>query len=226
VKLLKLLIVPAVLLCSVVMAVPASAHGLNKATIGVGCGTGDQAGQICVHLTGDIERGNAERFVFVDVFAPNDLKTSLGEVVFDLPAFNSNSSDCTDNHCDKTKCFAAITNSTATSFVVQIIKVTSDAAGKNSADLTIHPSQGSDIVFGNEEQQPATVGTPDKCVAPAPPPAQTSPSASASAATTTSTTLAGTGGFDFRYPLVGLTVLVAGLALLLVSASRGRSSTK
>jgi hypothetical protein len=223
VKLLKLSIVPAVLLFSVVMAAPASAHGLKEATIGVACGTGNQAGQVCVHLTGDIEDGNQERFVFVDVFAPNDLQTSLGEVVFDLPAFNSNSGQCANNHCDLTKCFQAITNSTATSFVVQIKKVTSDAAGMHEADLTIHTSTG-DIVFGASGQQPVKVGTTDKCVAPTPTPTPT-PTPSTSAATTT-TTLANTGGFDFRFPLIGLILLVAGGTLYVIGASRGRSTTK
>ena len=36
--------------------------------------------------------------------------------------------------------------------------------------------------------------------------------------------MAPTGGFDLRLPLIGLTVIVAGLALYLVSAGRGRLS--
>jgi hypothetical protein len=44
------------------------------------------------------------------------------------------------------------------------------------------------------------------------------------ATATPAATLAGTGGFDFRFPLIGVTALVAGLALLLVSVSRGRST--
>lgn len=49
-----------------------------------------------------------------------------------------------------------------------------------------------------------------------------SPSPSASANTTVA--LAQTGGFDFRYPLIGLILLVAGGALFVLSTSRGRSS--
>jgi hypothetical protein len=228
VKLLKLSIVPAVLLFSVVMAVPVSAHSLQNASIGVACGTGNQAGQVCVNLTGDIEQGNDERFVFVDVFAPNDLNTSLGQVVFDLPAFNSTSGQCANNHCDLTKCFQAITNSTATSFVVQIVKVTSDAAGHNEADLTIHTS-GGDIVFGTSGQEPVTVGTTGKCVAPTPTPTPTStptPTPSSTTSPVAATTLANTGGFDFRFPLIGLILLVAGGTLYVIGASRGRSTTK
>jgi hypothetical protein len=48
------------------------------------------------------------------------------------------------------------------------------------------------------------------------------PTPTASANTTVA--LAQTGGFDFRYPLIGLVLLVAGGALFVVSASRGRSS--
>ena len=217
-KLLKLLIVPVVLVFSVVMAGPASAHALNKVTITVACGTGSQAGQVCVHLVGDIQPNTDERFVFVDVFASNDLKTSLGEKVFDIPAFDTQNP--ANNHFDKTICFNAITNSSAASFTVQIIKVTSDSAGKDAADLTIQLPSG-DVQFDEDHQPITPVGDTDKCVTPAP----TSPSPSPSAATT-STTLAGTGGFDFRFPLIGLTVLLVGLALLLVSASRGRSTTK
>ncbi len=220
-RLLKLSIVPAVLLFSVVMAAPASAHVVNNVTISVGCGTGNQAGQVCVHLVGDIQQDTDERFVFVDVFASNDLKTSLGEKVFDIPAFDT--TDPKKNHFDKTICFDAITNSNATSFTVQIMRVTSDAAGKILADLQIDLASGP-VNFDKNHQPVTPVGDTNKCVAPTPP-SSPSPSASASAATT-STTLAGTGGFDFRFPLIGLTVLVAGLALLLVSASRGRSTTK
>jgi len=49
-------------------------------------------------------------------------------------------------------------------------------------------------------------------------------SPTASASTVAAVTLAQTGGFDFRFPLIGLVLLVAGGALYLISASRGRSA--
>src|SRR5262249_33298455 len=90
--------------------------------------------------------------------------------------------------------------------------------------IRIHVPQGSDLDRGGSQTSVDTQG----CVTPTSPspttPTPQTPTPTASAAVTTP--LAGTGGFDFRYPLIGLTALVAGLALLLVSASRGRSSTK
>lgn len=43
--------------------------------------------------------------------------------------------------------------------------------------------------------------------------------------TNTGAVLASTGGFDFRFPLLGLAILVAGATLFVVSASRGRSTS-
>jgi hypothetical protein len=226
VKLLKLLTVPAVLLISLLMAVPASAHHLRKATVSVGCGTGANAGKVCVTLTGDIEQDNAERFVFFDVFASGS-NTSLGEIKFDLPAFDSKPG--ANNHFSQTICFPAITNSNASSFTVNVVKVTSDVQGLSPSDLVIELPSG-DVTFDARHQPSTPVGDTDKCVvtstSPSPSPsvpASSSPSTSPSANTTVA--LAATGGFDFRFPLIGLTVLVAGLALFLVSASRGRRST-
>jgi hypothetical protein len=225
VKVLKLLIVPAVLLISLLMAVPASAHGLQNATVQVGCGTGTHAGQVCVTLSGDIEAGNDERFVFFDVYATGS-STSLGEIMFDLPAFDSRTG--ANNHFSQQLCFPAITNSNASSFTVKVVKVTSDSNGQHPSDLVIHLPNHNDITFDAEHQPSTPVGDTDKCVAPPTSPspstpANSSPSPSPSANTTVA--LAQTGGFDFRFPLIGLTVLVAGLALFLVSSSRGRRST-
>jgi len=73
----------------------------------------------------------------------------------------------------------------------------------------------------------------NSCPAPSPSPTPTatptgngagSPNPGSSANTTVA--LAQTGGFDFRYPLIGLVLLVAGGALFVVSASRGRSSAR
>lgn len=231
-KLLKLMTVPVVLLASVMMAVPVSAHALNNATISVACGSGDRTGRICVNLAGDIEQGNDERFVFVDVFA-SGTNTSLGEVTFDLPGFNGTATGCSKNHCDITLCFPAITSSSATSFDVKIMKVTSDSAGNTPSDLQIKLQNGQTITFPRET--PVKVATVDKCVASTPtptPPTPTPPTpgggggGTATPSANTAVPLAQTGGFDFRYPLIGLVLLVAGGALLVVSASRGRSSAR
>jgi hypothetical protein len=236
VKLLKLLIVPVVLLASAMMAVPVSAHQLSNATISVACGSGESTGRICVHLTGDIASDNQARFVFVDVFA-SGTNTSLGEVEFDLPAFNGTAPGCSNNHCDITLCFPAITGSSATSFDVKIMKVTSDSAGNMPSDLAFQFPNNVTVQFPRET--PFKVATVDKCAAaPTPTPTPTAPatptptpsggsgggSPSPSASANTTVALAQTGGFDFRYPLIGLVLLVAGGALFVVSASRGRSS--
>ena len=153
---------------------------------------------------------------------------------FDLPAFNGTAPGCSDNHCDITLCFEAITGSSATSFDVRIMKVTSDSAGKMPADLAIHLPNDVTVQFPHET--PFKVATVDKCAASTPTPTptptttpsggsgagQSSPSASAN----TTVALAQTGGFDFRFPLIGLVLLVAGGALFVVSASRGRSSAR
>jgi hypothetical protein len=223
VKLLKLLTVPAVLLFCAVMAVPASAHALQNAAVTVGCGTGDHAGHVCVTLTGDIARGNEERFIFVDVHA-QDATQSLGRISFDLPAFNADG----NNHFSQMKCFPATTGSNATAFTL-VVKVTSDARGHTPSDLSLQFATGESVdVTANNQPVTAAVDGTDKCPAPTPTPTRTptrtaTPTATPSANTTVA--LAQTGGFDFRFPLIGLTVLVAGLALFLVSASRGRRST-
>ena len=206
-KLIKLLTVPAVLLFSLLMAAPVSAtNTLQQATVTVGCGTETHAGEVCVTLTGDIETGNAKRFVFFDLFATGS-NTPLPdeEIVFHLPAFNTE--DATKNHFKKKICFPAVTNSTANSFVVKVVKVTRDSEGKHPSDLVLK-LPGGNITFDSHDQPSTAVGSTDKCLA---------PSASTAA-------LAQTGGLDYRFPLIGLTVIVAGLALFLVSASRARRS--
>ena len=48
------------------------AHQLTNVMVTVACGTGDNAGKVCVHVTGTIEAGNGERsikFAFEEDFA-------------------------------------------------------------------------------------------------------------------------------------------------------------
>lgn len=212
-KLLKLLIVPAVVVLSVVMAVPAFAHDVTKVSVTSKC---TATGQICIHFSGTIPAdGNDKRTIKFDLFGVkgSTLSDSLGEVTFDLPA-----STGTEQTINLDQCFNAVT-ATFDHFLVKY-------EGTVSGDLELFKTVKD--AAGKEQQVRIDVGDTvvdniAPCVAQATPTPQTpTPTASAAAATT----LAGTGGLDFRYPLVGLTAVVAGLALLLVSASRGRSSTK
>ena len=204
-KLLKLLIVPAVLLFSVVMAVPASAHEATSLAVTQAACTN---GQICINVDVTIPAtGNDARQIKFELFGVKgqtvtDLKEGL---IIDLPASTGTAQDL---HI-KNKCFEAVTG-TFDHFLIKY-------EGTVSGDLTLKDSEGNVIQPGDTVLDKIT-----PCVTQTSP-APTSPSPSAAA---TSTTLAGTGGFDFRFPLIGLTVLLAGLALLLVSASRGRSTTK
>lgn len=212
-KVLKLLIVPAVVLISVSMAVPVFAHESTLTVSAAPC----QGGQTCIRVTATVpETGNDERILTFSLFGvKGNNETDLhNTVTVDLPSSNGSKQTV-----DVTPCFNAVTEQFDT-FRVKLTKVT-DKAGTD-ADLTI-TFNGHDIKF-DKDHPLLVLDNIAPCVTQTTPPTPQTPTPTASAAVTT--TLAGTGGFDFRYPLVGLTVLVAGLALLLVSASRGRSSTK
>lgn len=217
-KFAKLLIVPAVLLLSAALAVPASAHALTNATVNVACDT--PSGKVCVTLTGRVEQGNQARNVFFDLFAKGSDK-KLDEIEFKLPAF----SDKGGNDFDKMLCFKAITDAVS-GFDVEVVRVT-DAAG-NPSDLSIQITGGQTINFDRDHQPQVVVGSTGKCGPPANSPAPQSPPAQSPAAQSTpantTVTLAQTGGIDFRYPLIGLALLVAGGTLFVVSVSRGRSA--
>jgi hypothetical protein len=217
-KLVKLLTVPAVLLLSLLMVVPAFAHGLAKATIAVGCGTGETVGQVCVHIHGDNEDSNLERFLFFDLFATGS-STSLGEIVFHVKVGSITS----DTTFDQTQCFHAVTNNPATSFVVRLVKVTSDAAGQVPSDFQFLAAGQTKpfIDFDGKSSKPVDVGTSGQCLIPTQP---VSPPRTQSNPTPTPPTLAQTGGFDYRWPIAGLSLLVAGLTLLLVTGLRRRSA--
>jgi len=215
VKLLKILIVPAVLLFSVLMAAPAFAHEATLTVSALPC----QGGQICVHVVAVVPKdGNEERILTFSLFGvkgtdETDLHNTL---TVDLPASNGKDTQTVDAK----PCFTAVT-STFDSFRVKLTKVT-DKNG-NDADLTI-TFNGKDIQF-DKDHPLLVLDNIAPCVTQTSPSPSPSPSASASAATTT-TTLANTGGFDFRFPLIGLILLVAGGTLYVIGASRGRSTTK
>jgi hypothetical protein len=226
VKLLKLLTAPAVLLMWAVMAVPASAHHVTQVTLSQTCDT--TTGRICLELKGQIQPDTDVRIVTLDLLGKKGsaAPAKVGEVTLTVP----------ENHgsapvaFDVTKCFDVVSGS-FDSFSIVWVKVT-DSAGA-PADLTIALANG--LTF-TQDQLPATlVSGVQPCTAATPTPTPTAtatatPGAGAGTPTPTATAantaaLAQTGGFDFRLPLIGLTVIVAGLALFLVSASRGRRST-
>jgi len=210
VKLLKLLIVPAVLVFSLVMAGPVFAHNVINATVTTSC----ENGQICVTLTGSTTTDTQKRIVKLELFGDD---TKVGETTLTVPAFDQAHPQFTAKGC-----FPAVTNGNFNKFSVKVVNVVDENG--NDADLTVADNQQKVIFSFDADHRAAVVLFKDLQPCNVPTPTPQTPTPTASAAVTT--TLAGTGGFDFRYPLVGLTVLVAGLALLLVSASRGRSSTK
>lgn len=202
-KFLKVLIVPAMLLLSVVMATPALAHEATLMGIQAEC----RNGQICIDVDITIPKsGNEARTIKFGLFGVNgQTLTNLGEVTVDLPASNGKVQDV-----NVTRCFRKVTG-TFDHFLVKY-----EGA---SGDLTLNDSTGNEIKTGDK-----VLDRIASCAAPTPTPPPT-PTATPTA-TPAAAALASTGGFDFRFPLVGLTVLVGGVALLLVSVSRGRSPSK
>jgi hypothetical protein len=227
VKFVKLLTVPAVVLITLLIAAPAFAHTLSGGTLSQACDK--TTGKICLTLAGTIEAGNDARTVEFDLFGVDSKGTvsqSLDKVLFPIPA---NKTDEPVAFPADMRCFKAITTGGFASFVVKIMGVT-DAQGSTSdldLKLTISNPDGTkkteSIQFNPGEQEAVTVlAGIQPCVeaqTPPPPPQQ-----SASPTAVATTTLAQTGGFDFRFPLIGLVLLVAGGALYVVSASRGRSA--
>ena len=189
-KLLKILIVPAVLLFSVVLAAPAFAHQATITNLTASCNSDHKVCFAFDVTTKDFDQNG--RDVLVDLVDTQQNNKVLETKTEHLSATTTHVTDC----------FNSVVSTTT------------------SLTIKIHLPQGSDLDLDESQTSVDTHG----CVAPSPSPSP-SPSASASAATTT-TTLANTGGFDFRFPLIGLTLLVAGGTLYVIGASRGRSTTK
>jgi hypothetical protein len=219
VRLLKLLIVPAVLLFSVVMAAPAFAHEATISGLTASC---DQSGKICVDFT-----------VTTAGFDDNGR-----DILLNLLGRKPNTSEFVDTgitpvrvHLTKDLkdksfhvCFPGAPPAGFDQFEVKITVPPDvlDSHGKPIKDQNGNPIKN-DLDLGEGSTLTSQPFSASTCATPPPP--SPSPSASASAATTT-TTLASTGGFDFRFPLIGLTLLVAGGTLYVIGASRGRSTTK
>jgi len=198
---------------SVALAVPAAAHVVNQATLAVACQS--DTGQVCVTLSGQVQPGTDTRYVFLQLFAQGS-STALDTAALTVPAFQDNS----NNSFTQKVCFKANADTGIKGFVVKVEKVTSDQAGKVPADLTINLQNGTTVSFTPTDQEATVVGTTASCTAPPSQPQSPSPSPSVQ----TVAALANTGGLDLRLPLIGLAVIVAGLALFLVSVGRGRSS--
>jgi hypothetical protein len=206
------------------MAIPAFAHHLTNVTVWVVCDKFE--GQVIVEVTGTILDGTDNRYIWLDLYDSADLKNPLnGEEVSILVPENHSGKDVPFD--SKLVAFPALAHSPS-SLTVQITKVTSDAAGKVPADLVIKGAQlpNGEVDYSADHQPVTSVGDVGKCQTPAtPPPASAAPPVSASPAATAAT-LASTGGLDFRFSLVGLVVLIAGAALFVVSAARGRTAGK
>jgi hypothetical protein len=231
-KVLKLLTVPAVLLFGLVFAVPASAHELTNVTVTLACQ--QPSGQVCVTLSGDIPAtGNDARKVFFDLFATGS-NTPLNKtpLEIDVPASNGKAQHFTS----KPTCFDAASGNIL-SLTVEVVKVTDTQGSLSDLKITIGSGPNAPTITFTAQSQPKTpVGTTGTCsAAQSPTPGTPTPTSSGggngggsptpTASANTTVALAQTGGFDFRFPLIGLVLLVAGGALFVVSASRGRSAS-
>jgi hypothetical protein len=227
-KVLKLLAAPAALLFGLVFAVPASAHVLTNVTVTLACQ--QPSGQVCVTLSGDIPAtGNDARKVFFDLFATGS-NTPLNKtpLEIDVPASNGKAQHFTS----KPTCFDAVSGNIA-SLTVEVVKVTDTQGNLSDLKITIGSGPNAPTITFTAQSQPETpVGTTGTCSAaqsptpgtPTPTPTGGNGGGSPTPSANTTVALAQTGGFDFRFPLIGLVLLVAGGALFVVSASRGRSA--
>jgi hypothetical protein len=201
VKLFKLLTVPAVVLLAIASAAPASAHEATISKLMAVCGTGRT---VCFDF--DVvtkEFSPAGRDVIAHLWGKQgDKNVELATAKVHLTAATTHVHQCFD---------VAV------------------PAGATQLRITLTVPAGSDLELGDSQTSAdvtacatATPTPTPSASASASPSGSPSASPSASASPAAVAALAQTGGFDFRFPLIGLTVLVAGVALLLVSVGRGR----
>lgn len=196
-RFLRLLTVPAVLLLSVALAVPAFAHSATISHLAASCNSDNK---VCFDFDVTTSSFDANgRDVLVDLVdsAGKTLETKTVHL----------STDSTHVHA----CFMADVSSTA------------------SVTIKLRVPSGSDLELEGSTTKVDTKGCVKPPSSPSPSPSSSSggggggsPTPTPSANTTVA--LAETGGFDFRFPLIGLALLVAGGTLFLVSVSRGRSA--
>lgn len=217
-KFLKVLIVPAVLLLSVVMAAPAFAHNATITSLTASC---DQTGKICVDFK----------------VTTTEFDNNGRDILLNLLGRRPNTSDFVDagvtpvrvhlkKDLENSPFHVCFPGAPPTGFDQFEVKITVppevlDSQGNPIKDQNGKPIKN-DLDLDKDSTLTSAAFSASTCVI------QTSPSPPTAIPTATpaAAALASTGGFDFRFPLVGLTVLVGGLALLLVSVSRGRSPSK
>ncbi len=201
-RLLKLLTLPAVLLLTGLLAIPVYA---NHAKVTELTGTCKQTGQICFHIvfTPDDIPAYGSRTITVKLLGRHEGSNDFVETGVSKDITIPGSQNRKEQTVDA--CFDQVDTSQFVEFKVKVV------AG-DGIDLDDSTVTNSDKF---ECQKSTPTPTPSHSASATP-----SPSASAN----TVAVLAETGGFDFRFPLIGLALLVAGGALYLISASRGRSA--
>lgn len=197
VKFVKLLTVPAVFLLSLALAVPAFAHSATITNLTASCNSDHK---VCFDF--DVTTSGLDstgRDVLVDLINAQTnqvLETRREHLAIDTTHVHD--------------CFSAVVSTTT--------KLTIKIRVPNGSDLDLGDSQTS---VDTQGCVPSQTPTPTPTT---PTPTPTQSTGGTPTATATTLALAQTGGFDYRFPLLGLVLLVAGGVLFVVSASRGRSA--
>jgi hypothetical protein len=224
VKLVKLLTVPAVLLVSLLTAiVPAFAHGLANATIDFTCPTGTPAGQVCVHIHGDNEEP-LHRVLTFRLTAAGSTVALAPDITFKVDVASPLPADTT---FDKTQCFQPASSVSGMQLVVSLVSVTDQTGAASDFQFLAKGTTKPFIDFDGANTKPIAIpGTPAVCPATAQSPSPSPPQVQSSSSPVASpvATLAQTGGFDYRWPIAGLALLVGGITLLVLSSVRRRST--
>jgi hypothetical protein len=205
VKFVKLLTVPAIALLSLILAVPAFAHEATIANLQSTCNSDHR---VCFSFdvtTNDFD--STGRDVLVELFGPNSSTTPLETLTEHLAADTTSVHDC-----------FKLDATNMTGLTIKIVKAHTTDDTDLSGTLT------TDVDTSKCKASTPTPSTPTPTA-----PGTATPGGGGGAGTPTPTAntavpLAQTGGFDYRFPLIGLALLVAGATLFVVSVSRGRST--
>ena len=197
-KSLKLLALPAVLVVAALTAVPAYANHATVTKLTATCK--DQ--KVCFHIE----------------FTPSDIPAEGSRTItLKLLGREKDSNVFVD-----TKASFEVTIKGSENGQKQTIDECIDTS---KVDLSKFVEFTVKVFAGDDIDLPGDVKMSDKFECQTTPSTPTTPPTTPPTANTT-VALAQTGGFDFRLPLIGLILLVAGGALYLVSASRGRSADR
>ncbi len=205
-KLVRLLCIPAVIAATAMGAVTAYAHVATVSNVAATCQGGTK---FCLTMHADLEKSEGRDIIVKVVGHKGDADTSLHTFTVHLAPGQQDISKDKDGH----NLCVDVTPGQFDSFKIMISKPEG-----SDLDLTVE---------GVDDHGVITIpGT--KCEAPSPSPSASPSTSTGSNVSPTPTpaaqALAATGGFDYRFPLIGLPILVAGLALLLVTLARGRRS--